>query len=45
MKRDLIDAELFFERAKNPDERLADGSGAHHVNDFFLRHFSYLLLR
>jgi hypothetical protein len=38
VERDFVDAELFPERRKNPDERLTDGSGSDHVDNLFLSH-------
>ena len=42
MERDFVDPELFFERRKNADQRLTDGSGSDHVDNLFLRHIPHL---
>jgi hypothetical protein len=42
VERDFVDPELFPERRKNPDQRLTDGSGSYHVDNFFLSHIPHL---
>src|SRR5258707_303898 len=39
VERDLVDAPLFLEISKQPDQRLANRAGSDDVNDVLIRHY------
>src|SRR5262245_58057611 len=42
VERDFVDPELLAKRRKNPNQRLTDSSGSHHMDDLFLSHSPHL---